>query len=83
MEPVKLSREDQQYCIDQLCSYLRSELDCEIGELAGRLLLDYIAEELGCFFYNKGIEDCQEVLARGTVTIDENLEASKLMASAH
>ena len=41
----------------RLQEYFAAERGEQLGELATMLLFDYIAEEIGPFFYNKGLDD--------------------------
>ena len=42
--------------------YFQRELDQEIGQFEAEFLLDFFAEEIGPFLYNRGLLDAQTIL---------------------
>ena len=61
---IELSPEQRRGAIAALQRYFEQERDESIGELAAMLLLDFLAEEIGEIFYNKGVDDAQVLLRR-------------------
>lgn len=59
---TKLSPEQQKYAINQLQDYFLQERDEELSELSAILLLDFISQKLGPFYFNKGIEQSQKFM---------------------
>jgi len=43
--------------------YFETELDSDIGALPAEMLLQFFAERIGAFFYNRGLGDAQAVIA--------------------
>jgi len=46
-----------------LAKHLKDELDVEIGGMEAMLLIDYISEILGPYFYNQALYDAQAHLS--------------------
>ncbi len=69
-----MERED---ALERLRAYFGRERGEELGELGAALLFDFIAEQLGPHFYNKGIEDAQALVARFADSLDADLDAAK------
>ena len=44
--------------------YFARELDQEIGKFEAGFLLTFFAEEIGPYFYNKGLQDSQALLRK-------------------
>ena len=59
MDAVELRREEREDALVRLRAYFGRERGEEPGELGAILIYDFVAEELGPYFYNKGIEDAQ------------------------
>ncbi len=79
MAKLTLEREERDDAANRLRAYFERERGEELGELGATLLLEFIAEEIGPHFYNKGLRDAQSYIARFTDSLDADLEAAKLM----
>jgi uncharacterized protein (DUF2164 family) len=77
MAKIELGREERDDAVRRLRLYFERERDEELGDLAVGLFYDFIAEELGPYFYNKGLSDAQSYVARFTDSLDADLEAAK------
>lgn len=60
---VTLHNDQKAEIIVSLQRYVSAELDCELGEIQAKQLLDYILQEIGPFAYNLGVEDARAYLA--------------------
>ncbi|WP_054754638.1 DUF2164 domain-containing protein [Piscibacillus salipiscarius] len=61
--------------IEQIQTYFYEERGDEIGEIAAESFLEFMTEELGPHFYNKGIEDAKNLVEQKVMNIDEDLLA--------
>lgn len=52
-----LSKEERADAIEKLTEYLDQNLDIELGNLQGELLLDFLSEKIGIYYYNQGVSD--------------------------
>lgn len=59
---IKFSREEKEQIIPKIKMYLHEELNVEIGNFDAEFLLDFFSEEIGSFFYNRGLNDAIDVL---------------------
>ena len=62
MTPIKFSREEIAAITAKLRPYFRDELDVELRDLPAEMLIDFLAREIGPFFYNRALYDAQAVL---------------------
>lgn len=62
MSIVEFSSEEKATITQKLQRYLADELQVEIGGFDAEFLLDFFSQEVGCFFYNRGLYDAQTVL---------------------
>lgn len=60
--PIEFSKEEKDQLIPKIKMYLKEELDQEIGNFDAEFLLDFFSEEVGAYFYNRGIRDALEML---------------------
>jgi uncharacterized protein (DUF2164 family) len=60
---IEFSREEKAILVRKLQLYFNDELKQELGRFDAEFLLDLIGEELGAYFYNRGLQDAQTILA--------------------
>jgi uncharacterized protein (DUF2164 family) len=68
MALVEFSKEEKSDILDKIQRYLQSELDLEIGQFDTEFLLDFFSQQIGCYYYNRGLLDARTLL-------EERLEA--------
>jgi uncharacterized protein (DUF2164 family) len=66
------SKQEKETMVEKIQGYFIKELDQEIGQFESEFLLNFFAEEIGPYFYNKGIQDSQAMLHK---KIDGIIEA--------
>ena len=71
MAEIKLSREQRRGAIAAIQRYFEEERGESVGELAAMLFLDFLVEEIGEIFYNKGVDDAQVLLRRQWSALDD------------
>ena len=62
MSEITFTPEERDIICRKIQLYLREELDQEVGQFDAGFLLDFFAEEIGAFFYNRGLYDAQAIL---------------------
>jgi uncharacterized protein (DUF2164 family) len=62
MAEITFTREEREILCRKIQLYLREELGQEVGQFDAGFLLDFFAEEIGTFFYNRGLYDAQAIL---------------------
>lgn len=75
MTSIAFSAEEKAAITQKLQRYLADELSLEVGQFDAEFLLDFISEELGCYFYNRGLYDAQTVLSERFEHIGEAIVA--------
>ncbi|ASJ71212.1 DUF2164 domain-containing protein [Granulosicoccus antarcticus] len=59
---IKFSKEEIERLTRKIQLYFNDELDQEIGQFPAQFLLEFFSEEIGPYYYNRGLMDAQEVL---------------------
>ena len=59
MSDIQFSREEKEILGKKLQMYFNEEMDQELGQFQAQFLLDFISEELGAYYYNRGLADAQ------------------------
>ena len=73
MSSIEFSREEKEIIARKIQLYFTEELDQQIGQFDAEFLLDFFAEEIGPFFYNRGLFDAQTVMETRLADISEAL----------
>lgn len=71
MTEIKFSKEEKEAIIRKIQLYFNDELNQDIGQFDAEFLLDFFSEEVGAYYYNRGLADAQTVLERKLEDITE------------
>lgn len=72
MSKIEFSKDEKNILAAQLRQYLDDELDVTIGQFDASFLLDFVSEQLGAYYYNRGLLDAQAILE---TRVDSIIEA--------
>ncbi|MHB8280973.1 MAG: DUF2164 domain-containing protein [Candidatus Humimicrobiaceae bacterium] len=62
MIKIELTKGEKKKAIQIIKEYFMSERNEEIGDLASEVILDFISEKIGPYFYNQAIVDVQKYM---------------------
>ena len=71
MSKITFSNQEKETIVHKIQLYFREELDRQIGQFDAEFLLDFMAEEIGAYFYNRGLYDAQTILDSRLDSISE------------
>jgi len=71
MKPIAFSREETKAITGEIQDYFREELDQDIAAFPAEMLLAFFAERIGPYFYNRGLYDARDVLAKRMDDLNE------------
>ncbi len=71
MSEIKFSKNELQVLVPKIQRYVSEELDKEIGSFDAEFLLNFFSEEVGSYFYNRGLYDAQAALDARVESIAE------------
>ena len=63
MSELKFSKDETDLIVSKVKAYFANELDQEIGGFEAEFLVDFFANEIGPYFYNRGVFDAQALFA--------------------
>ena len=75
MSVIEFTKQEKAAMVDKLQSYFEDSLDQELGQFDAEFLLDHISNELGAYFYNRGLHDARQVFEQRVQSIDEDIYA--------
>jgi len=59
---IEFNKEEKQALVEKIRTYMNDELDQEIGQFDAEFLLDFFSDNIGKFYYNRGLYDAQAIL---------------------
>ena len=62
MSEIKFTPQERDTICRKIQLYFQEELEQEIGQFDAGFLLDFFADEIGAWFYNRGLYDAQAIL---------------------
>jgi uncharacterized protein (DUF2164 family) len=62
MAEITFSSDERDIICRKIQVYMQEELEHEVGQFDASFLLDFFAEQIGPYFYNRGLYDAQAVL---------------------
>ncbi len=71
MSKIEFSEEEKKVVVRKIQLYFREELDQDLGQFDAEFLLDFFAEEVGAYFYNRGLYDAQAILEKRMESLGE------------
>ena len=64
MEKLEFTPEEKNQIVRKVKMYFEEELDQQIGNFDAEFLIDFFAEEVGAYFYNRGLYDAQALFSQ-------------------
>jgi len=62
MPDIKFTKDEKEHIIRKVQLYFSEELEQQIGQFDAEFLLDFFTEEVGAYYYNRGLYDAQTIL---------------------
>ncbi|PCJ32552.1 MAG: hypothetical protein COA90_02610 [Gammaproteobacteria bacterium] len=73
MNKITFSTAEKDLLVSKIESYFHAELNQEIGQFDAEFLLDFFSQELGAYYYNRGLSDARTVLAAKLDDVDASI----------
>ena len=71
MTTIEFTSQEKEQLVDKIQHYFLKELDQELGQFDADFLLDFFSEQMGVFFYNRGLYDAQRMLKKKAEEISD------------
>ncbi len=71
MSTIEFSKDEKEIIVQKIQLYFSEELNQDIGQFDAQFLLDFFSEEVGPYFYNRGLYDAQTILESRLESISE------------
>lgn len=59
MAKIEFNKDEKELLAQKIQLYFNQELNQQIGQFDAEFLLDFFTEEVGAFYYNRGLMDAQ------------------------
>lgn len=71
MSKIEFTKDEKAAIVGRIKLYFHEELKQDIGSFDAEFLLDFFTDEIGAYFYNRGLYDARAVLEQRLESIDE------------
>lgn len=75
MKPIEFSKEEKAAIVRAIQDWFREERGEEIGNIPAEMLLIFFTEEIGGYFYNRGLYDAQTLISSRMDEISDSILA--------
>lgn len=71
MAKIEFSTTEKAAIVGKIKLYFREELDQDIAQFDAEFLLDFFSEEVGAYYYNRGLSDAKLILEQKLESITD------------
>ena len=64
MEKIEFSKQERAEIVSRIQAFFDAEMDQPIGAIPAEMLLNFFTDQIGGFYYNRGLGDAQTVLMK-------------------
>jgi uncharacterized protein (DUF2164 family) len=75
MKPIKFDRDETKAIVGEIQDYFRLELDQSIGAIPAEMLMQFFADKMGAYFYNRGLYDAQALIRKQVESLSDEIFA--------
>ncbi|KFL30704.1 hypothetical protein JP75_13265 [Devosia riboflavina] len=75
MKPIKFDREETKAIVGEIQDYFREELDQSIGAIPAEMLMQFFADKMGAYYYNRGLYDAQALIRKQIENLTDEIFA--------
>ena len=62
MTDIQFSNEEKELIVERVKKYFTAELAQDISQFDAEFLIDFFSEQIGNYYYNKGLADAQSLI---------------------
>lgn len=73
MKTITFDKPEREAIVAKIQRYFVDELDSRIGAIPAELLMQFLSEEIGAFYYNQGLADAQAVFAKSIDDVNDRI----------
>ncbi|HWV22247.1 MAG TPA: DUF2164 domain-containing protein [Devosia sp.] len=75
MKPIKFDRDETKAIVGEIQDYFRLELDQTIGAIPAEMLMQFFADKMGAYYYNRGLYDAQALIRKQVDNLSDEIFA--------
>ena len=73
MKKITFEKAEREAIVGRIQRYFVDELESSIGNIPAEQLLQFFGEEIGPYYYNRGLNDAQSAFARVADTFNDEI----------
>ena len=78
VQKIEFTAAEREMLVKKIQLYFHEELDQRIGQFPAEFLLEFFTEQIGPYFYNRGVFDAQAVVQKRIDSIGEAIDELEL-----
>lgn len=71
MAKIEFSDTEKESIVGKIKGYFQAELDQDIAQFDAEFLLDFFSQEIGAYYYNRGLSDAKLILEQKLESITD------------
>lgn len=75
MNTINFNKDEKEHLVAKLKVYFETQLNQEIGQFDAEFLIDFISENLGTYYYNRGLQDAQIITRSKLDAVEAEIES--------
>ena len=75
MKPIKFDRDEAKAIVGEIQDYFRLELDQSIGAIPAEMLMQFFADKMGAYYYNRGLYDAKALIRKQVENLSDEIFA--------
>lgn len=75
MKPIEFNAHEKSILVDKIKDYFETELNQDIGQFDAEFLIDFISENMGNYYYNRGLADAQLAIRQKLDDIESDISS--------
>ncbi len=75
MNKIEFSAQEKEILVEKFKTYFESELNYDIGQFDAEFLIDFVSENLGGYYYNRGLQDAQVAIRSKLDDVEAEIES--------
>ena len=77
MSDIEFNQHEKATMVAKLQKYFEAELDQTIGQFDAEFLLDFFSDNIGAYYYNRGLTDARAIFEDQIAALDDALYANE------
>ena len=75
MKPIEFNSQEKETIVEKVKQYFEAELNQDIGQFDAEFLIDFFSQNIGSYYYNRGLSDAQLAIRTKLDDIESEIDS--------